>query len=163
MKPAGRTLVGVFCLALAASAAHAGQGSPSPPAEPPRSVEATRPTGTAESYSYNPDGRRDPFLSLVNRGSEAPAPGTRLPGLAGWQIGEVSLRGIIRNLGVLVAILQGPDGKTFLVRPNDKLFDGTVKEVMADAVIFSQDVHDPLSLVKQRDVRKPLRPMEEGK
>ena len=30
-------------------------------------------------------------------------------------------------------------------------------------IVFLQDVTDPLSLVKQREVRKPLRPMEENK
>ena len=38
------------------------------------------------------------------------------------------------------------------------MFDGTVKAITQDAVVFSQDVNDPLSLVKQREVRKAIRP-----
>jgi hypothetical protein len=30
-------------------------------------------------------------------------------------------------------------------------------------VVFVQQVTDPLSLVKQREIRRPLRPTEEGK
>jgi hypothetical protein len=33
-----------------------------------------------------------------------------------------------------------------------------VKTITQDAVVFSQDVSDPLSLVKQREVRKTIRP-----
>jgi hypothetical protein len=41
--------------------------------------------------------------------------------------------------------------------------DGTVKTITEDTVVFSQDVNDPLSLVKQREVRKTLRTSEEGR
>ena len=41
--------------------------------------------------------------------------------------------------------------------------DGTVKQITQDTVVFSQDVNDPLSLVKQREVRKTLRSSEEGR
>ena len=38
------------------------------------------------------------------------------------------------------------------------MFDGSVKAITPDTVVFSQDVNDPLSLVKQREVRKSIRP-----
>ena len=38
-----------------------------------------------------------------------------------------------------------------------------MKAITADSVIFSQNVNDPLSLVKQREVRKYLRATQEGK
>ena len=41
--------------------------------------------------------------------------------------------------------------------------DGTVKSIVADAVVFSQDVNDPLSLVKQKEIRKALRSAEGGR
>ncbi len=78
-------------------------------------------------------------------------------------VGEVAIKGIIQSRGTYVAMLQAPDNKTYIVRNGDKLFDATVKAVTADAVVFVQQVNDPLSLVKQREIRRPLRPMEEGK
>ncbi len=36
--------------------------------------------------------------------------------------------------------------------------DGSIKSIAQDAVVFSQDVNDPLSLVKEREVRKTIRP-----
>ena len=59
-----------------------------------------------------------------------------------------------------IALLQAPDSKTYNVRVGDKLFDGTVKSINQEKVIFSQDVNDPLSLVKQREVPKPVRQAE---
>ncbi len=60
-------------------------------------------------------------------------------------------------------MVQGPDNKTYLVRQNDKLLDGTVKAVNAQGLLVLQEVNDPLSLVKQKEVRKMLRGLEEGK
>jgi Tfp pilus assembly protein PilP len=54
--------------------------------------------------------------------------------------------------------LQAPDNKTYTVRVGDKLFDGSVKSINQEKVVFSQNVNDPLSLVKQREVRKSIRP-----
>ncbi|MBP1603936.1 MAG: hypothetical protein H6Q09_1108, partial [Acidobacteria bacterium] len=56
-----------------------------------------------------------------------------------------------------------PDLRTYVVHPNDRLLDGTVKAITPDAVVIVQDVNDPLSLTKQREVRKTLRVAEEVK
>jgi Tfp pilus assembly protein PilP len=117
-----------------------------------------------EGYTYDPAGRRDPFVSLVNRGSDArPATSMRPPGLGGVSVDDAALHGIVRSRAVYVAMVQAPDGKNYTVRAGDRLLDGTVKAVTEGAVVFTQQVSDPLSLVKQREVRKPLRPTEEGK
>ena len=50
-----------------------------------------------------------------------------------------------------------------MVHQNDKLLDGTVKAITAQGMVILQDVNDPLSLVKQKEVRKMLRGLEEGK
>jgi len=111
-------------------------------------------------YSYDPAGRRDPFVSLLGRGGDLPSTaGSRPSGLAGLLINEVTLRCVLKSSkGEFIALLQSPDNHTFIVHPGDKVFDGTVKAITQDAVVFSQDVNDPLSLVKQREVRKTIRP-----
>jgi hypothetical protein len=60
-------------------------------------------------------------------------------------------------------MVQGPDNRTHIVRQGDKLLDGTVKAVTPEGLIIVQDVTDPLSLVKQREVRRLLRSVEAGK
>jgi hypothetical protein len=60
-------------------------------------------------------------------------------------------------------MVQGPDNKTYVVHQGDKFADGVVKSVTPQGLVIVQDVHDPLSLVKQREIRKLLRSVEEAK
>jgi Tfp pilus assembly protein PilP len=115
-----------------------------------------------EGFTYRPDGRRDPFLNLLASGTEVRLSSQRPDGAAGLATAEVSVRGIVSSRGALVAVVQGPDNKTHLVRQGDKLMDGTIKAVTPEGLIIVQDVNDPLSLVKQREVRRLLRSIEDG-
>lgn len=126
------------------------------PAQPP----AEQPAPAA--YTYSRDGRRDPFVSLIGRGADTTT-GDRPAGLPGMLINEVNLKGIVKQSDGYVAMIQGTDKKTYVVRTGQRLLDGSVKSITHDAVIFAQDVNDPLSLVKQREVRKTLRAGEEGR
>jgi Tfp pilus assembly protein PilP len=118
-----------------------------------------------QGYTYDPQGRRDPFISLLRRGSDVPrvAGGNRPNGLAGLETGEVTLKGTIATQGTYVGILQGSDNKTYIVRAGDKLLDGTIRVINPESMVIAQQVTDPLSLEKQREVRKVLRQTEEGK
>ena len=136
--------------------------APQPPVEPAVETPGTEPA-QPEVYTYDPLGRRDPFVSLLNRGADIRPVSERPTGLAGLSVNDVSLRGIILSEGVYLAVLQAPDNKTYIVRDTDRLFDGSVKTVSEDAVIFLQEVNDPLSLVKEREVRQGLRGAEEGR
>jgi Tfp pilus assembly protein PilP len=111
----------------------------------------------AATYSYDPEGRRDPFVSLVGRGTDPKRTGERAPGLPGLLVNEVTVKGTMRGRSGYIAMIQASDNKTYIVRAGDRLMDGTVKTVTEDGVVFSQDVNDPLSLVKQREVAKRVR------
>jgi len=151
-----------------AAPAPASRGTAAPaPASAPDSAEPTPAAkGAAEQtiepvgFAYNPEGRRDPFVSLSDRGSDTRAGGPRPSGLAGLGAGEVTLRGTLRSRDGFVAMLQGVDQKTYIVRPGDKLFDGTVSSISQNDLVILQQVNDPLSLEKQREVRKGLRQAE---
>jgi Tfp pilus assembly protein PilP len=115
-------------------------------------------------YTYDPSGRRDPFVSLVARGADSPADeSARGEGLAGIAVAELSVRGLLQSRGGYVAIVQGADTKTHVVRPGDRLLDGVVRSVTAQGLVILQQVNDPLSLVKQKEIRKGLRGSDEGK
>jgi Tfp pilus assembly protein PilP len=138
-------------------------------AMPPDPATATTPPTAAppapavENFSYNPEGRRDPFVSLTSRGSDQSSTRRDLDGAGGLTVDEVSVRGIVATGDGYVAMVQGPNGKTFVIHQNEKLLDGTVKAITAQAIVILQDVSDPLSTVKQKEVRKLLRGLEEGK
>ena len=153
-------VVAGMALAMPLYGQQAGPVPAQPPAAAPATPEAQAPAGGKPPYSYDPSGRRDPFVSLVGRGADAKSTANRPAGLAGILINEVSLKGIMRDRSGFVAMVHGPDNKTYIVKPGDRLMDGTVKSIMADAVVFSQDVNDPLSLVKQREIKKSLRSEE---
>lgn len=132
------------------------------PSTAPPNATAPPPT-QGEPYIYQPDGRRDPFVSLLGGGVEPRAASTRGEGPAGMTVGEITVRGVVQSNGAMVAMIQGPDKKTYVVHQGDKLLDGTIKAINQQGLIISQDVNDPLSIVKQREVRKLLRSLEGGK
>lgn len=137
-------------------------GPPATQAGKPASLPAVTAPGADAGFSYRAEGRRDPFVSLLRRGSDEVI-AAKGQGLASLDVNDLSLRGIVATQGTFVAMLQAPDNRTYLVRPNDTLRDARVKAITADAVVFVQKVSDPLDVVKEREVRKPLRPNEEGK
>jgi len=161
------TLGGVALAMLASTVASAGQRGQAPPATtpPPAAGQppAKPPAEAPAPFVYNPEGRRDPFVSLIGKGSDPKSQGARPAGVPGLLINEVSVKGIVRNTAGFVALIQGPDNKTYVVKAGDRLMDGTVKSIVQDAVVFSQDVNDPLSLVKQKEIRKTLRSAEGGR
>jgi Tfp pilus assembly protein PilP len=152
MKIVITALVVAACLPLAA---HAQQ-----PASPAHGQQA--PPAAPENYTYQADGRRDPFLNLMGTGAE-PTIAKRGDGPAGLMTGEISVRGVLQSRGALVAMIQGPDNKTYVIHQGDKLADGVVKSVTPDGLVIVQEVNDPLSTVKQREVRKLLRSIEDAK
>ena len=165
--------------ALTATVPSAGQtASKTAAAAAPATVAAATTTTTAaqaekdgvasvepRGFTYNPEGRRDPFVTLQRRGSDERGSnrGSRPSGLSGISTSEVSLRGTMKSPGGFVGILQGVDNKSYIVRVGDKLFDGSVRSITADAMVILQQVDDPLSLQKEREVRKQLRQTEEAK
>ena len=137
-----------------------------PPAAAPSAQTPPAPKGDqappahGAGYSYDPAGRRDPFVSLTGRGGDVPIPGGARPsGVPGLLVNEITVKGVLKSpKGGFIALVQAPDNRTYIVHSGDKVFDGSVKAITQDAVVFSQDVNDPLSLVKQREVRKAIRP-----
>lgn len=150
-------------LGLVAAQAIATAQTPAPPQSAPPPAAPAAPAPPA-NYQYAQEGRRDPFLSLINRGTDARGQITkRVDGVAGLQTAELVVRGMVQSRGTWVAMVAGPDGKVYTVRAGDRLADGVIRTVTAQAVVILQEVNDPLSLEKQREVRKFLRGGEEVK
>jgi Tfp pilus assembly protein PilP len=142
-------------------------------AQPPASSAATAPAAQTAApvqtdspgYTYDRQGRRDPFVSLMRRGSEMDRTrqAARVPGISGLEVSEVVLKGTMQSRTGYVALVEGTDKKTYIVRSGDRLLDGTVRTITANTMVISQQVNDPLSLEKQREVRKTLRQTDEVK
>jgi Tfp pilus assembly protein PilP len=169
---------------LAANASGAPQAAAAPPqapAAPPAAPAPAAPTASAqapnaaapadaskapvvpENYTYDPAGRRDPFLSLLGTGTESRPTSRKGEGPSGMTVAEISVRGVLQSRSGLIAMVQGPDNRTYIVHPGDKLLDGAIKSITPQGLVIEQAVNDPLSVVKQREVRKLLRGLEDAK
>jgi Tfp pilus assembly protein PilP len=142
--------------------------TPGEPERPPLDAELEPPGG----FTYNPQGRRDPFVSLRRPVAADQGVRTRKQGMEGFMIQEVALRGIVRTQGGgsgvaaqagFIAIFQDPTGKSYFVRTGQRLYDGVITAVDATSVSFRQEVTDPLSPVKTREVKKSLYASEEAR
>ena len=94
-------------LAVITFVAAAQEPKPAPTAPPPASAASALPT-PPPNFEYQPDGRRDPFLSLVNRGTDSrgtTATGTRPDGIGGIAVNEVVVRGILQSRAGWVAMI----------------------------------------------------------
>src|SRR2546423_8220126 len=102
--------------------AYARAQSPAKPA-PAAGAKATTaaPQTPGEGFSYQTEGRRDPFVSLIGTGTEPRPTARRADGPTGMTLAEISVRGIMQGRDTLVAMIQGPDNKTYLVHQGDKL------------------------------------------
>jgi Tfp pilus assembly protein PilP len=156
-------------IALAGAAVHAPGPSPAPGAAAAQAPNASAPAGSGgqaalpHDYTYESNGRRDPFVNLLGTGTEPHSNARRGDGAAGLAVEELSVRGVLQSRTSLVAMVAGPDKRTYIVHAGDKLADGTIKAVTPQGLTILQDVNDPLSQVKQREVRKLLRSLEDAR
>ena len=111
-----------------------------------------------ESFSYDPAGRRDPFRSLregferqIDEESEP-----RPPGLPGMTVDEIRLEGIIETPNGILAFVQGRDSISYILRPGTKLYDGEVKDIQFDRVVFRKQSNDPKQLKPYEDVVREI-------
>ncbi len=170
-----RVLRALAVLATLAWASAATAQAPQPTAPPSADEGATLPVPPPEAtpdliksiieqeiqpapgaYTYVPANRRDPFISLIKPIESGGRGQTKKPGMEGFLIQEVTLRGIVRTPQGLTAMFQGGDGKSYFVKAGQRLFDGAIVAVEPAGVTFRQDVTDPLSPVKSRTFRKNL-------
>jgi Tfp pilus assembly protein PilP len=154
-----------FALAIILAATAQAQAPPEEPAMP-AAVEQEETTEIpllepADGYSYSSQGRRDPFVSL-NRRIEGGELGERPEGVEGFLIQELALRGIVHTEEGYISMLEGPDAKSYFARVGQRVYDGVIIAMDGSTVTFRQDVTDPLSPVKTRELKKDLYPSEEA-
>src|SRR6185436_3848618 len=99
----------VLACAIPASAQPAAKPQGSQPAAPAATSGAPAAPLPVEQapYSYDPQSRRDPFVSLLARGSDPRGAATRAAGLPGVLIAEASVKGIVRDRSGFIAMIQG--------------------------------------------------------
>lgn len=115
---------------------------------------------TTDTYRYDPQGRRDPFRSLIGPAPKLEA-GQRPPGVPGFMIDELKLQGVFQTRQGLAAMVTGPDNKGYVIRAGDKVLDGEIIRLTPTSVVFRQEVNDPTRIERYREVVKDLTPANE--
>lgn len=94
-------------------------------------------------FRFESRGRRDPFVNPIAKTPEGtvqntPVPVIRPDGLPGVLVSEVKLSGIIHSpdQGMNKAMLV-VGRNTYFARKGDSLFDGVIKEIRPNEVVFS--------------------------
>ena len=153
--------IGAGVLMSATLAAQAPPLPASAPAAPAPLKIGTR-VGLPEKSGYDDGGRRDPFVSLIVE--RAPVVATagesmeaRAKGLAGLDVVDVAVRGIITSGDQWLAIIAGPNGAQYLAHTDDRLHDGSVRRIDRESVVFLARVPDGTGKIVSREVRKGIR------
>lgn len=115
--------------------------------------------GTSEGYVYDPEGRRDPFKSLLEVAETPDILGPRPEGVPGLLIDEINLIAILRTSEGHIAQVQAADRqKSYLLREGDELYDGEVIDIESSEVVFRQIVQDQAAVKPFRERVKTLNP-----
>ncbi len=108
-----------------------------------------------DAYHYDPQGRRDPFQSLIGPALKLQT-GARPQGPPGFLIDEIKIQGVVKTRSGLVAMINGPDNKSYLVKIGDKVLDGEIIRITPNSIVFRQEVNDPTRIERFREVVKEI-------
>ena len=129
-------------------------------AEKPAAGLETKAPPMEGEFVYNPMGRRDPFWNLLKRNSSK-LKKKRKAGLAGLDIDQLELEGIIKKNGKFVALVKGPDGRPYMVKEGDSVYDGEILTIGSHMIKFKKILTIALGGTKERTIIKRLNPEEE--
>jgi len=107
----------------------------------------------ASEKRYNPNGRRDPFLSpVVNHGGGSGCS----TGKKCLEIGTISLQGVVRSDTGFIAVVSNGLNKAYFLRENDPVFNGYVVKITGDSIVFQETLQDRLGKTFTREVVKKI-------
>lgn len=104
-------------------------------------------------------GRRDPFVSPIRSQGNNVTPCTG-GGKKCLSIPELVLAGTVKDIsGKMMAVVVTGNKKTYTLRENDQVFNGSVEKITTDSVIFREFVKDAIGHESAREVVKKMNPL----
>jgi hypothetical protein len=118
----------------------------------PEKKPAPRPAGA--------NGRRDPFVSVIRTVSSTTAAGSGCAtGKRCLFIPELVLQGTVKDIsGRMMAVVVNSAHRTYTLRENDQVFNGSVEKITTDSIIFREFTKDALGRESAREVVKKISP-----
>ena len=122
------------------------------------SEKSINPGQQIENYTYDPEGRPDPFKSILIAG--IPKDLQLIPPLQQREVTEMKVIGIVWGGLGQSAMLQTPDGKGYTVTVGTRIGpnNGVVKKITARDVVVEERYRDFFGENKTREVVLELRP-----
>ena len=118
-------------------------------------------TAATDGYSYDPQGRRDPFQSMAKllKLSQSRA---ELPPLQRLELSDVKLIGIVSDASGYYGLIQTPDGKGYTVRVGTLMGtnNGTIKSIAEQRIVVAEPTIDITGKMTSRDIEILQRPKE---
>jgi hypothetical protein len=152
--------VSAIGLLLAASLAP-GQTSPFSPAGKGKPHAATATVKTAENLAPAPaEGapalrKRDPFVNPVQAVREGMA-GACTGGKRCLVVQEIVLRGVVKSVNGMIAVVENSAQRTYFLHLNDPIYNGFVKTITPDSVVFREHYIDNFGKDAERDIVKTV-------
>jgi len=133
----------------------------SPLGEGMTSRPETTQTPIGGSLSYDPSGRRDPFLPIVENSQLGPGD-VALPPLQRVGLTELNLIGIVWGTYGYTAMVQAPDGKGYSLRRGTRVGpnNGVVSSITERGIIVQERFTDVYGNKQEREYVKLLHPKE---
>jgi type IV pilus assembly protein PilP len=111
--------------------------------------------------SYDPSGRRDPFLPMIQLSQQTEQDAT-LPPLQRVGLTELSLIGVLWGNYGYMAMVQTPDGKGYSIRRGTRIGpnNGVVSSITERGIIVQERFTDVYGNKQEREYVKLLHPKE---
>lgn len=116
-----------------------------------------------EVYTYDPKGRRDPFVSLVMTAERKPRKEKAASPIERFDVEEIKLIAIVWDSQQYFAMITLPNNKSYTIKKGMilGLYGGKVQEITADTMRIRELVRDYKGRLKTKDTILRLR-KEEG-
>ena len=112
-----------------------------------------------EIYVYDPKGRRDPFMSLVQEIKTKPQRKKGATPIENFDVDEIKLIAIAWDSQQAYAMITLPDKKSYTIRKGMSLglYGGKVMEITRDSVLIREQLKDYKGQDKTKDTILKLR------
>lgn len=125
---------------------------------------SNNPSGSAPVYTYNPEGRKDPFMTYLTGAETTKRIKTTIP-LMNYSLSDMQLVAVmvIKNHQFL-AMVQTPDLKGYVVKPGMEIGmnHGKIHEITDHSISVEEEYTEIGGEKKKRTVILSLHPPEEG-
>lgn len=141
----------------------AAPGAATPGAAALAAVEPAFTMGTDKDFTYDPTGLRDPFRSFEWERDKLAETEVRGP-LEEFDVSQLSVVGVVWNVGNARALIQDPSGQGFIVSEGARVGknDGRIIKIDDSVVIVKETYVDLMGQESTKDIELRIRRSEGG-